>query len=144
MIQPTPGRVVWFHPNAAYPNIAQHDRSQPLAAMVAYVWSNRMVNLSVIDQNGASLAVTSVQLLQDDDVPHVGGAYAEWMPFQKGQAEKADAANDKVDEGVIRLTKAEIQSGLNRVRWAEDLIRQLPESHDGRNSWLQNFGSDKN
>lgn len=29
------------------------------------------------------------------------------------------------------------------VRWAEDLIRQLPADHDGRNSWLLNYGTDK-
>lgn len=40
----------------------------------------------------------------------------------------------------IKLTPAEIQSGLDRVRWAEGLIRQLPETHDGRNSWLMNYG----
>lgn len=27
------------------------------------------------------------------------------------------------------------------VQWAEDLIRQLPADHDGRNSWLLNFGT---
>lgn len=27
------------------------------------------------------------------------------------------------------------------VKWAEDLIRQLPADHDGRNSWLLNFGT---
>jgi len=43
---------------------------------------------------------------------------------------------------VIDLTPAEIQSGLDRVRWAERLIKQLPENHDGRNSWLLNYGSD--
>lgn len=43
----------------------------------------------------------------------------------------------------IQLTKAEIQSGFDRVRWAEELIRQLPEDHDGRNSWLLNYGSDE-
>ena len=40
----------------------------------------------------------------------------------------------------IRLTGAEIQSGSNRQKWAEGLIRQLPSSHDGRNSWLLNYG----
>ena len=39
----------------------------------------------------------------------------------------------------IKLNKAEIQSGVSRVRWAEGLIRQLPEDHDGRNSWLLNY-----
>lgn len=40
----------------------------------------------------------------------------------------------------IKLTGAEIQSGSNRQRWAEGLIRQLPATHDGRNSWLLNYG----
>lgn len=41
----------------------------------------------------------------------------------------------------IELTRAEIQSGLDRVRHAEGLIRQLPADHDGRNTWLLNYGS---
>lgn len=41
---------------------------------------------------------------------------------------------------VIRLTAAEIQSGHDRQSWAEHLILQLPASHDGRNSWLLNYG----
>ena len=44
---------------------------------------------------------------------------------------------------VICLTKAEIQSGLSRVQWAESLIKQLPEEHEGRNSWLLNYGEEK-
>lgn len=37
------------------------------------------------------------------------------------------------------LGKNEIQSG-NRVKLAEGLILQLPNTHDGRNSWLLNYG----
>ena len=37
-------------------------------------------------------------------------------------------------------TKAEIQSGLDRVKFAEGLILQLPVDHDGRNTWLLNYG----
>lgn len=37
-------------------------------------------------------------------------------------------------------TQAEIQSGHDRQKWAEDLILQLPKSHDGRCSWLMSFG----
>jgi hypothetical protein len=40
---------------------------------------------------------------------------------------------------VIELTPVEIQSGMDRVRWAENLIRQLPPNHEGRNSWLLNY-----
>lgn len=42
---------------------------------------------------------------------------------------------------VIELTPAEIQSGVTRVKWAEGLIRQLPEHHEGRNSWLLNYSA---
>lgn len=41
----------------------------------------------------------------------------------------------------IALNPHEIQSGLDRIRFAEGLIRQLPENHDGRNTWLLNYGS---
>lgn len=41
----------------------------------------------------------------------------------------------------IKLTPAEIQSGHSRQAWAEGLVRQLPTNHDGRNSWLLNFGT---
>ena len=40
----------------------------------------------------------------------------------------------------IKLTKAEIQSGLNRQQHAELLILQMPKSHEGRNTWLLNYG----
>lgn len=42
---------------------------------------------------------------------------------------------DKRDEVI-----AELRSGYSRVAWADDLIRQLPEAHEGRNSWLMNYG----
>lgn len=42
---------------------------------------------------------------------------------------------------MILLTLAEQQSGLDRVKWAEGLIQQLPATHDGRNSWLLNYGT---
>lgn len=48
---------------------------------------------------------------------------------------------EKVEPEIIILTKAEIQSGLNRVRNAEGLISQLPKTHDGRNTWLLNYGT---
>ena len=40
----------------------------------------------------------------------------------------------------INLTKAEIESGLNRIKMAEGLIQQLPKTHNGRNTWLMNYG----
>lgn len=55
-----------------------------------------------------------------------------------------DAGNELVERLhrlQLKLTPAEIQSGHDRVRWAEGLIRQLPETHGGRNSWLLNYAA---
>ena len=93
MIEPTVGRMVHFTPAKAS-TILRHE--QPLAAIVTYVWNPRMVNLTVFDPNGASHACTSVTLLQDDDVPNEAGYYAQWMPFQKGQAAKTEALEAKI------------------------------------------------
>ncbi len=41
----------------------------------------------------------------------------------------------------IKLSKHETQSGFNRIQHAENLILQLPKTHDGRNTWLLNYGT---
>ena len=87
MITPTNGRQVWFHPNGSLPDVAYMGLA--LAATVVHVWSDRCVNLQVLDANGVAHQVTSVTLLQDTDAPPLVGVYAEWMPFQKGQAKAA-------------------------------------------------------
>lgn len=92
-MKPTVGRKVWYRPFG-------HDRTelkvwndkQPCDATVTYVWHDRMVNLLVVGPTGAAYAKNSVQLLQEGDpVPTLlNGGYAEWMPYQVGQA-KAQA-----------------------------------------------------
>jgi hypothetical protein len=82
MISPTIGRIVWYRDGS----------SQPLAAIVTYVWSDRLVNLAVFNPNDClPFGKTSVTLMQDGDQLPVGESYAEWMPYQKGQAAKHDA-----------------------------------------------------
>ena len=39
------------------------------------------------------------------------------------------------------LTETEARTGFDRVRWAELLILELPQTHGGRNSWLINYGT---
>lgn len=87
IITPTPGRAVWYYPSQDEINAKQfacNDPSQPLAATVAYVWGDRMVNLSVLDQNGNQFRRTSVALVQPGDEPkHTSeGPFATWMPYQ--------------------------------------------------------------
>lgn len=93
MISPSIGRIVWFWP-AKEPHEPKVE--QPNAAIVAYVWHDRMVNLTVFDSNGNSRGETSVVLLQDDDLPNEYGRFASWMPYQKGQAAKAEALEKQI------------------------------------------------
>lgn len=90
MISPTIGRVVWFHPSTS--DALMGGSNQPLAALVTYVHGDRCVNLAAFDVNGCLYSRCSVLLLQDDDVAPENGYYAEWMPFQKGQAAKQEEA----------------------------------------------------
>lgn len=59
------------------------------------------------------------------------------------RTQERDAAHTALQAPGIKFTKSEIQSCFDRVRWAEMLIRKLPDEHDGRNSWLLNFGTDR-
>lgn len=43
----------------------------------------------------------------------------------------------------IKLNDAEIRGNYSRVKFAENLILQLPTDHDGRNTWLLNYGKSK-
>lgn len=91
MIKPTIGRVVWFHPAGS---TAQE---QPNAAIISYVWSDTMVNLAVFDANGVASNSTSVTLYQGDG-ERPTSYYAEWMPYQQGQAAKTEALEAKLAE----------------------------------------------
>ena len=102
LITPTPGRVVWYRPSQQEidaKSFCYEDPTQPLAAHVARVYSDRMVNLLVIDQAGATFRRTSVTLLQEDDErPSTNdGPFAHWMPYQLGQAAKASAETPQPD-----------------------------------------------
>lgn len=94
-IRPTIGRIVLFHPdrNSAEAGFSRHNDGQPYAAIIARVWNDSLVNLSVIDANGYSHSRTSVPLLQGDAGAPGVGFYCEWMSFQKDQAAKADGPN---------------------------------------------------
>lgn len=89
MIKPTIGRVVWYWPPPS-DSIVGNDGSQPLAALVTRVWSDTCVNLAVFDANGMPANRTSVLLHQDEN-PKPSSGFAEWMPYQKGQAAKTEA-----------------------------------------------------
>lgn len=95
IIHPTVGRVVEYWPstddNSIDKQMALNCAGQPMASLVTYVWSPRMVNLVVFDHNGMPHSRTSVALRQpgDGEVPPVY-PHASWMEYQIGQAGKTE------------------------------------------------------
>jgi len=87
MISPTVGRVVWFYHSGEPEN--------PMAAIVAKVHDDRLVNLMAISPEGHPHPRPSVPLLQDDDKPDGRSEWCAWMPFQKGQAAKLEELEAK-------------------------------------------------
>lgn len=96
MIAPTVGRVVWFRPSVHDEDMQIYDPRQPCNAQIVFVWNDRLVNLAVHDHTGKAFERTSVPLLQDDDHKPEAGYFACWMPYQKGQAAKAEALEQKL------------------------------------------------
>lgn len=88
VIAPSVGRKVHFFPGNSQFHSKPHciDPAVPMDADIVYVWGDRLVNLNVRDHIGQVHAFTSITLRQPDDVIAEGQPYAEWMPFQVGQA----------------------------------------------------------
>lgn len=106
IIKPSVGRVLHFFPSTVYMDgrkLAFSDPSQPLAAMISYVHSDTMVNLTAWDQNGVSFSVCSVPLVQSG-ARSVGSFYAEWMPYQKGQAAKTEQLAEQLKGASATIT----------------------------------------
>jgi hypothetical protein len=86
MIEPGIGRIVHFYPAGHAPGDLPH------AAMIVGIRDARTINLAIFTPEGHQYRGLDVLLIQDDsDVRPTDRGYAEWMPFQKGQAAKTDA-----------------------------------------------------
>lgn len=86
MIKPTIGRVVMVQRRPGSTDITQ---AEP--ALISYVWSDTLINVGGFDHNGVPFGYKSLKLLQDDEEAPEYCCYAEWMPYQKGQAAKTEA-----------------------------------------------------
>jgi hypothetical protein len=118
IIKPTVGRIVWFHPSALIgeSGFAAPYPGEPLAAIVAKVWSDTCVNLTVFDANGVAHSRTYVLLLQDGNPTPEGGYFCEWMPYQKGQAAKVDALQAVKDKAEAPPTPVEPDAIEQEIR----------------------------
>jgi hypothetical protein len=68
------------------------DSRKPLASIVAHVFNDGLVNLSVFDSNGTPFSRTSVPLVQAGEAKPEHGYFCSWMPYQVGQGAKAAAS----------------------------------------------------
>lgn len=83
-IVPTIGRVLHYVPNAGEP-LNQRMPNQPMAAIVAFVHNEHLVNLTIFDHEGNPYGRTKVVLVQPGQEAPAGSAYCQWMAFQIGQ-----------------------------------------------------------
>lgn len=114
IIHPTVGRKVHYwpsHSDLQGPKPMHITNGQPLDATVLAVWGDRCVNLLVVDISGETFPKLSATLVQEGDAkPHFGtedaeglrtpGGYAEWMPYQTGQA-KAQGSAPQLGAGTL-------------------------------------------
>lgn len=121
MIQPGIGRLVHYRPDGADP------AAQPHAAIVILVNNERSVNLACFSPAGTYYHREEAPLLQDDDVAPATGGYAEWMPFQKGQAVKTEAA-----ESDLQPRLAAIEQLLNAGGPIHTLVADMATGIDGK------------
>jgi len=125
MINPTPGRVLWFYASLS------HAERQPQAAMVAYVHHERSVNLMLLDENGDSRPMQRVPLVQEGDNPPDTGPFVTWMPYQREQAAKHARSEQTKDEpsssqavGVLASQVSELKA---RLKDQDEAISALSE-----------------
>ncbi len=105
LIPPVIGRMVHVYAQPGIMVCADHQTTprnlivregHPLAGQICYVWSDRMVNVRVIDHDGHAFGLTSVRLLQEGDEPSGEPMFATWMPFQIGQAAKTEQLQEQL------------------------------------------------
>lgn len=120
-LTPEPGRVVHFYPGEAESVEGWNlpERGVPLAATIAGVVNDVIVNLSVVDYHGVQHSRQMVPLVTGELLAH-SGAYARWMPYQiaqtKNKAEADVSRAERIEQGVNTVLRKDcIQMALHIV-----------------------------
>ena len=94
MIEPTVGRIVW---------VRYSGRETPLAGIITSVISNTKITVTVFELDCEKHMMMT--LYQGDTRPSQETPYAEWMPYQKGQAAKTEALEKQLKPNTITYEK---------------------------------------
>lgn len=86
MMIPTVGRVVYY-------NKGTDVTPKLLASIIAYVWSETVVNLMVIDENGLPNGMTSVNRAVVGD----SAGKWDWMPYQKQKSQEGNNNSESAE-----------------------------------------------
>jgi len=95
-IKPTIGRVVLYRHSdwdrsGEQSAMETYGSDIPCTALITYVWSDTCINLVVFDHRGMAHTRTLVPI---NEAASGAGAWAEWMPYQLGQAAKTESAEE--------------------------------------------------
>lgn len=90
-IKPTVGRVVLYTPM----DNGGESKGQPYPALITHVWSDTCVNLFVC--NDGSFGFDTGNMLPTSVTLGTGPRTWAWMPYQIGQAAKAEALQAQLD-----------------------------------------------
>lgn len=122
LVTPTIGCVVWYYPFGA--DTREGSPVQPVPALIAYVHNDRLINIGGFNEDGTPINATSVYLYHGDDDPRpVNGGFAEWMPYQTGQAKKhsidGEATLVQVEQFLKSWSAANIAKDVNDLLGAQ-------------------------
>lgn len=103
MIEPTVGRIVWYWEalpgglNRAELLDKHRETVQPQPAIITFVDPlGAFINVTRFSADGIPIPQPGVILVQDDVPVPTHGGWAEWMPYQKGQAAKTESLEAKM------------------------------------------------
>jgi hypothetical protein len=114
-ITPTVGRVVlvFFAAGTNLPGYAlPSDPATPIPGLITYVHSESCISIAAFDVSGVSLPLISVQLLQEGDERPDRSCWAEWMPYQIGQAKKAEDREHDAKQLAVAESRASESAGM--------------------------------
>ena len=101
MIKPTVGRVIWWF---------EHDNVTdlivgPMVALIADVYPSGRVTLVGWDLDGKPrIGLKHVRIVENGDATDED-VWAQWMPYQQGQAAKTEQLEAKLQEAQIQAEK---------------------------------------